>query len=1241
MDMQDKSKEELIIELQELQRENESLKSFYNTSINELRQSELVLQDIIAKNPMSIQIIDKDGFTLLINSAHTKLFGAVPPNNYSIFTDPLLHESGFSEHLSRAKAGEVVLFPDFYYNVHDLFPEFADVPVWIRMVIFPLLDRCGKPERYVLMHENITERKQAEEALRESEENHRNLLELAPHAFFQGDLNGNIILANEKASILTGFSKEELLKKNMKDFFSPFVLNNIPLRYDLLDKGETLTIEREVTRKDGSIVIVEMRSRKMPNNTYQSFMSDISERKQAEAMLQKKSFEIEAQNEEYEELNEKLIQTNIELSISKEQIEESEKKYRLVFENVPLGIIHYNNKGEIISCNERFVEIIGSSKDVLIGLNMSKLPDKNVVLALSQSLSGSLGYYYDDYHSVTAAKITPVQIIFAPIFSKKNEVIGGVGIVEDVTERKRNEEKLKKQNEEYFALNEELQQTNEELSRSKELVEESEAFLWNIFDNIPNMLFIKNASNLTYFQFNKAGEQLLGYKKGELIGKNDYDFFPKEQADFFTAKDRAVLDGGNCVVVEEEKIDTKFGQKILYTKKIAIKDARGNNKYLLGISEDITAKKEIEAELINAKEKAEENEAKYSNIVKILPDGIIIHSAGKIVFMNDAALKIIKGKSIDDYIGQPAINFVHPDYRELAQQRIKNSFVDKKYAELVEEAFIDSDNNPVYVLVAGSPFKYQGQPSMLTVFTDITRIKAAEQELIKAKEKAEENEKKFRVLVETSPDAIVLTDIEGNHLFRNAAYYESLGFSVDENVSLDGFARVHPEDILLVKESMKQLMVHGIMKGEYRVLHKEGYWVYRQTIAKIINNERNEPHQILTIIRDISDNKKAEQELIKAKEKAEESDRLKTAFLANMSHEIRTPMNGILGFAELLKRPQLSGEQQKEYISIIEKSGIRMLNIINDIIDISKIESGEIKVTISDTNINEQLNHILNFFKPEVARKGLSLNLKSSLSNNEATIKTDREKVYAILTNLVKNAIKFTDKGFIEVGCAKKGAFIEFCIKDTGIGIPKNRHQAVFERFVQADVSDSRAFQGAGLGLAITKAFVEMLGGMIWFESEEHEGSIFYFTIPNSSEKMKKINDDSNSEEVKISSAKKIKVLIAEDDEPSDLYITILLDSLNCEIFHAKTGTVAVDICRKNPDLDLILMDIKMPDMNGYEATMKIRQFNHKVVIIAQTAHALAGDKEKAIEVGCNYYLTKPLNQIMLFELIQKHFDKS
>jgi signal transduction histidine kinase/PAS domain-containing protein len=247
-----------------------------------------------------------------------------------------------------------------------------------------------------------------------------------------------------------------------------------------------------------------------------------------------------------------------------------------------------------------------------------------------------------------------------------------------------------------------------------------------------------------------------------------------------------------------------------------------------------------------------------------------------------------------------------------------------------------------------------------------------------------------------------------------------------------------------------------------------------------------------------------QKELIAAKEKAEESDRLKSSFLANMSHEIRTPMNGIIGFAELLKEPDLRGETQLEYIRIIEKSGARMLSIINDLIDISKIESDQTEISISTCYINEQIEFLYTFFKPEVETKGLTFSFRNSLPPKESAIKTDCEKLIAILTNLVKNAIKYCDSGSIEFGynfkTSKKVSELEFFVKDTGIGIAKDRQVAIFERFVQADISDARAYQGAGLGLSITKAYVEMLGGRIWVESEPGKGSVFYFTIPYNAE---------------------------------------------------------------------------------------------------------------------------------------------
>lgn len=388
-------------------------------------------------------------------------------------------------------------------------------------------------------------------------------------------------------------------------------------------------------------------------------------------------------------------------------------------------------------------------------------------------------------------------------------------------------------------------------------------------------------------------------------------------------------------------------------------------------------------------------------------------------------------------------------------------------------------------------------------------------------------------------------------------------------------------------------------------------------------------------------------QLQKAKEKAEENDRLKSAFLANMSHEIRTPMNGILGFAELLKEPMLPGEVQQEYINIIEKSGARMLNIINDIISISKVESGQMEVSLSETNINEQIEYIFTFFKPEAEHNGIKLHFKNSLPAKEAIIKTDREKIYAILTNLVKNAIKFTPTGSIVFGYNFNSAdshvnpaLLEFFVKDTGTGIPPEQQKIIFERFRQGSELLSRNYEGAGLGLSISKAYVEMLGGKIWLESEEGKGSEFRFTIPYSTEAEAK--DVTNN--IPIGEAegqvKNIKILIAEDDDPSAKLIALAVRVFNPEVFTVRTGIEAIEVCRNNPDIDLILMDIKMLEMDGYEATKQIREFNKDVIIIAQTAFGMNNDREKALEAGCNDYISKPINRLSLIELIKKHVGK-
>jgi PAS domain S-box-containing protein len=376
-------------------------------------------------------------------------------------------------------------------------------------------------------------------------------------------------------------------------------------------------------------------------------------------------------------------------------------------------------------------------------------------------------------------------------------------------------------------------------------------------------------------------------------------------------------------------------------------------------------------------------------------------------------------------------------------------------------------------------------------------------------------------------------------------------------------------------------------------------------------------------------------ELIYAKEKAEEGDRLKSSFLANMSHEIRTPMNGILGFTALLKEPKLTGEEQRQYISVIEKSGSRMLNIINDIVSISKIESGQMNLSYKETSVKEQIESVYNSFINEAQQKNIKLTINNTLSANYNLIRTDTEKLKAILSHLLANALKFTDQGSIEIGCFKNNNAITFYVEDSGIGIDSDKIEVIFERFRQADDSLNRSYDGAGLGLYISQSYVNLLGGKIWAENNMDQGAVFCFKIP-----LRKVNELES--EIQVPSVAlpyevpKLKILVAEDDSISLKFISKILKIFGENLLIARNGFEAVNLCKKNPDIDIILMDIQMPVMNGYEAIKKIREFNKDVIIITQSAFVFTDEAEKAIEVGGNGYISKPIDKNQLIEHINK-----
>jgi len=598
------------------------------------------------------------------------------------------------------------------------------------------------------------------------------------------------------------------------------------------------------------------------------------------------------------------------------------------------------------------------------------------------------------------------------------------------------------------------------------------------------------------------------------------------------------------------------------------------------------------------------------------------------VTLNDACCKLMRSskKNIE---GKTDQNFFLKEKADVNTEIDKLVFESGKTYER-EESYTDNKGITHIVSTKKSIVRSAtGEKYIVGTIKDITNSK--KEELRYAKEHAE-------FLFQFVPSAIFTFDNECRITSWNKKAAEITGYSFEEvkgkNCSFFTDTPQFEQDSQLGIKEKKP-----IVGKEKKIRRKDGQERIILFNVDYIKDYNGYVTGGIESFEDITEHKKAGKELLIGKQKAEEADKLKSTFLANMSHEIRTPMNGIIGFAEILKDPSLSYEKKEEYLNLIQESGKILLDLVNDIIDISKIEANQIVTEETECSLNYFLFELYSFFLSNNSNKGISnieLRLNKGLTNENSRIYTDQMRLRQVLTNLIGNALKYTCEGYIEFGyILKDDQTLQFFVKDTGIGIQKNKLSNIFERFVQVHNSTTRQYQGTGLGLAISKGFIELMGGKIWVESEIEKGSTFYFTIPFKPVEhidKKMIIQDQNVRQNYAWNNKTL--LIVEDDNVSFRYLAEILKKTKVNILHEINGRNAVKTCKSNENIDLVLMDIQLPDINGYEATKQIKKNRKELPVIAQTAFAMTEDKDKCLAVGCNDYIAKPITSAELLSKI-------
>lgn len=490
----------------------------------------------------------------------------------------------------------------------------------------------------------------------------------------------------------------------------------------------------------------------------------------------------------------------------------------------------------------------------------------------------------------------------------------------------------------------------------------------------------------------------------------------------------------------------------------------------------------------------------------------------------------------------------------------------------------------------------------------------------------------YRILVQSADDGISFYDRDWTLKFANKAFYTMIGLDREQYEKTSTIDLIHPEDSEYERERTEALQNNGFYEAELRLKHRDGHYVNLSTRSVIVKNENKEIIGALTISRDITSLKKVHEELIKAKVEAEASNRLKSSFLANISHEIRTPLNSVVGFANLLLANDITNEIKEEYIEHINHNSEKLLQIIGDIIDLSRLESSQIEITYEEASVNSIINEIVDDARKIIKRneKPILINVINMLEENGDLIFTDRIWLKRVLNHLMDNAVKFTLEGSIRLSYARENDNLVFRVKDTGIGINKENLDHIFEEFRQEIDGHHRPFEGLGVGLTLAKEVIERMGGRIFVQSEKGVGSEFSFSIPyrpaGGSTRIKSKISVNEPAGIQVNWNNKMCLLV-DDNKDVLLYLSRVLNDTGITTFSARSGMEALEIIKNTPGIDVVLLDMQMPEMNGIEATREIRKIRKDIPIIAQTAFIFEDDKDIILEAGCDACLIKPIRK--------------